>query len=123
MSRLRTSHVLVAIPFLVVASLGAQTPPAVHELLKTGSDWVGGVAEPASGRFVVYADEHSLKIYNRQTHQTTSVPVKIRGRVANALSISRSGGRVVFPAADDAKGMEYAWVLDLDTLTGRPTSE
>ena len=36
----------------------------------------------------------------------------------NAVSISRSGRRVVFPVADDGKGAAYLWALDLDTLTG-----
>ncbi len=112
----------IALQHALLLPLVAQAPrPAARELLKTGAEWVSGVAEPASGRFLVYSDDHEIKIYNRKTQKTTSVAVKVHvATLGGTLSISRSGGRLIFPADDDAKGTTYIWSLDLDTLTGTP---
>ena len=118
MPRGHTMRVVVTLFSLFAAQLSAQSTPTAREIVKTGSEWVNGIAEPASGRFVVYSDEHALRIYNRQSHATATVPVKVAGAYWNVISISRSGRRVVFPVTDDGKGVAYLWALDLDTLTG-----
>jgi Tol biopolymer transport system component len=100
-----------------------ETRPSVRKILDTGPDWVSGVAEPASARFIVYADEQAIRIRNRQTGKTVSVPVKVRAVLEGSLSISRSGRRLIFPVDDDAKRTTYLWTMDLDTLTGAPITE
>jgi Tol biopolymer transport system component len=114
---------------LIAAAANAQViQPSIHTVLETGTEWVSGVGEPASGRFIVYADEHTIRIYNRKTKQTSVVRVQVSEAGGNALSISRSGSRVVFPRAAEPTGdgkriQTYIWALDLDTLTGAPAGE
>ena len=96
--------------------------PTIRELLKVDSGWVFGVAEPASGRFLVYAADAQLKVYNRQTKKTSTIASKVFNGTGNP-SISRSGNRVVFAADDETGKKVHIWAVDLDTLTGTPTSE
>ena len=121
---------LLAASMLVVIALPShsqsatpETRPVVRKILDTGPDWVSGVAEPASARFIVYADEQAIRIQNRQTGKTVSVPVKVSYVLGGSLSISRSGRRLIFPVDDDAKRTTYLWTMDLDTLTGAPVTE
>lgn len=100
-----------------------QTRPDVRKILDTGSESVGAVAVPASGRFIVYSDDHAIRIYNRQSQKTTTVPVPVVNVFGDALSISRSGARLIFPVNDDTRRGTYIWMIDLDTLTGVPRSE
>lgn len=122
MTQFKMMPTAVALLLLALSSSGAQSgEPAVREVLKTGNQHIVGVAEPASGRFIVYADEHELKIYNRQTRKVTPVAVRVTEAWGGSLSISRSGGRIVFPVStEDPKHKPYIWSLDLDTLTGAP---
>ncbi len=109
---------------LLGQSVRAQDPkPIVRTILDTGTEWVAGVAEPASGRFLVYAEEQAIKIYNRQTQKTVSVAAKVVNAFGGSLSISRSGRRLIFPSESDDKKTTYIWTMDLDTLTGAPVGE
>jgi len=125
MSRISVPPVTFVLILAWSAGVRAQSPrPGVREVLKTGTESVSGVAEPASGRFIAYADDQALKIYSRRTQKTMTVPVRVTPAYGGSLSIARSGRRLVFPvAAEDAKHTPFLWALDLDTLSGAPTGE
>jgi hypothetical protein len=97
-------------------------PPRTTKVLDTDTTFVNGAAEPASGRFVVYATQHALSIYNRQTKQTTRIPGPVDGGYGSVIAVSQSGNRLIFPRLDEAGKEPNIWMLDLDTVTGAPRS-
>lgn len=119
------THRAFGLSLLCAAAAGAQTAePTVREILKTtDTSFVSGVAEPASGRFIAYADEQGITIWNRASGKTTRVPGRIGPQFGNSLSLSASGGTLVFARPAEDGQLPYIWRLDLDTLTGAPKGQ
>jgi len=117
----------------IVLMIGSVSPPThtsaqtlprrVQPLVNTGHEWATGVATPASRRFVVYSEEHAIRIFNLQTKKSITVPVTVATAMGGSLSISSSGSRLIFPVEDDATHSTYIWAMDLDPATGAPRSE
>jgi Tol biopolymer transport system component len=90
------------------------------------SQWYG-FAEPASGRFVVYANGTGIHIINPQSGKVTSTidhavaPVR-QSYFGGSLSISASGRRLAFLATGETKDTAHVWTVDLDTMSGRAVS-
>src|SRR5947209_5092712 len=87
------------------ATAAAQTrEPIVHEILKTDTSFVLGVVEPASGRFIAYADNNGgINIVTRSTGKTTRIPGQVASQFGNSLSLSASGATLVFARPSEDK--------------------
>jgi Tol biopolymer transport system component len=86
-----------------------------------------GLAEPASGRFVVFADPLGIHIADERTGKITSSIDHMTAPVAHSgmygsLSISASGRRLAFLASGEPNEPAHVWSVDLDSMTGKPVS-
>jgi len=84
-----------------------------------------GFAEPASGRFLVYANGKGIHVINPQSGKETYTIDHAAAGVrqsyfGGSLSISASGRRLAFLATGDSKDSAHVWTVDLDTTTGKP---
>ena len=105
-----------------------QTPgSAIHKIAAIDSGEWYGFAEPASGRFIVYATGKGIQVINPQTGKVTSMidhasaPVR-QSYFGGSLSISASGRRLAFLALGESRDSAHVWTVDLDTTTGKAVS-
>jgi Tol biopolymer transport system component len=99
----------------------------VVDIVDTLGCW--GLAEPASGQFIVYADRRGIHVVNQRTGKTTAeighttAPVtRAETYLSSSLSISASGRRLAFLASDASGTVAHVWSVDLDTVTGKPVN-
>lgn len=109
-------------------SLGAQNaPPTIRKFIDVVDTLgVGGIAEPTSGRFLVYESKTGIHVVNERTGKVTATIPRTSAPVvsymASGLSISASGRRLAFLASGESSDDVHVWTVDLDTLTGTPVS-
>jgi len=123
-SSVALSALLLVSPQGQAAAQASSSPIRKVAELDTTDVW--GIAEPASGRFVVFGSTRGIKVLDRRTRAVTPI---IDSAVAvtptwfgGSVSLSASGQRLIFFGADETRSESYVWSVDLDTMTGRPVS-
>jgi len=115
---------LVTCPSLRLAAQKTSSPISKLADLDTTDIW--GIAEPRSGRFVVFGGSSGIKVLDRRTRTVTrildSTAATMTSWFGGSLSLSASGQRLVFFGRDDSKHKTYVWSVDLDTMSGKPVS-
>ena len=113
---------------LASASIRAQSGNATtRKIAEIDDGFTYGLAEPKSGRFIVYADSRGIHTIDPRTGKTTTTIDRATARIPTAyfgigLSLSASGRRLVFVANGESNNVAHVWSVDLDTLTGKPVS-
>jgi Tol biopolymer transport system component len=121
----------VALSALLLVSPQRQAAPQassspIRKLAELDSTDVWGIAEPVSGRFVVFGSSRGIKVLDRRSRTVTPI---IDSTVAmtptwfgGSVSLSASGQRLVFFGADETRRKSFVWLVDLDTMNGKPVS-
>jgi Tol biopolymer transport system component len=120
MTRRRLVTILVSTMTCTLSAraVAQSSKPVVRTLMSADTGWTWEMAEPVSGRFIVYGTNGGLVVQNRQTGKSSRISVPVLG----GPSISASGRRVVFLSKNAEEPSEFIWSVDLDTLTGAPVT-
>ena len=123
-SSVALSALLLALPTTRPSAQTSSSP--IRKVADLDSTDIWGIAEPASGRFVVFGSSRGIKVLDRRTRTVTPI---IDSSVAvtpswfgGSVSLSASGQRLVFFGADETRRKSFVWSVDLDTMTGKPVS-
>jgi Tol biopolymer transport system component len=122
-----SSAAFMSLP-IASAQLAAQGSDATtRKIAEIDTGFTYGLAEPKSGRFIVYADSRGIHTIDPRTGKTTNTIDRATVRMPTAyfglgLSLSASGRRLVFVASGESNSDAHVWSVDLDTLTGKPVS-
>jgi Tol biopolymer transport system component len=118
------SALILVSPSSRLAAQASSSPIRKVAELDTTDVW--GIAEPASGRFVVFGSTRGIKVLDRRTRAVAPI---IDSAVAvtpswfgGSVSLSASGQRLIFFGADETRRKPFVWSVDLDTMTGKPVS-
>jgi Tol biopolymer transport system component len=108
----------------LLAQSESATPRKIAEI---DDGFTHGLAEPKSGRFIVYANSRGIHTIDPRTGKTTNTIDRATVTIPTAyfglgLSVSASGRRLVFVATGESNSVAHVWSVDLDTLTGKPVS-
>jgi Tol biopolymer transport system component len=121
---MRLSFVIAgALAITLAGQAAAQTPlsnPTVRTVLDVGSQWVNGIAVPASDRFIAYVQDSTITVHNRGTGRKYAIRAVVAQNDNSAIAVSRSGNLLTFARSDDANGGPFVWTQALDSLTGEP---
>jgi len=123
-SSLALTALLLAPSASRVAAQNASSP--IRKVAELDSTDIWGIAEPTSGRFVVFGGMRGIKVLDRRTRMVTPI---IDSTIAvtpswfgGSVSLSASGQRLIFFGADETRRKPFVWSVDLDTMTGKPVT-
>lgn len=121
-----------ALAALLLASTGSHlvaqsSRSPIRKLVDVDAVGTYGIAEPSSGRFLVYATPQGIFVLDPRTGKRTATIDRATAAVAqsyftSSFSISASGRRLVFLASGESNANRYVWSVDLDTVSGKPAS-
>lgn len=114
---------IIATALGIATSLSAQpaiSRAIIRPVLPTGSQWVSGIAVPASGRFMIYGQDSTIEIVNSATKRSYTIRIAVTPNDDSNVGVSRSGNLLTFVRPDDGGKGPFVWAQTLDSLTGEP---
>ena len=117
---MRLSATLLLLAPVVLEAQGPIGKTTARTIRETGQADLTGIAEPASGRFLVYAQDSGIHIVHRASGKVYDIAVAVTHNDNSNVGLSRSGNMLAFVRPDDGNKGPFVWTQALDSMTGEP---